>query len=71
MHQPHRGTYTLVGADGKFNTSDDVINVGEIDVYSPVQNITEESSAISVLASAPDYVNSRIQIYLNEMLVKE
>ncbi len=52
-------------------TSDDVINVGEIDVYNPVQNITEESSAISVLASAPDYVNSRIQIYLNEILVKE
>ena len=50
-------------------TSDDVINVGEIDVYNPVQNITEESSAISVLASAPDYVNSRIQIYLNEILL--
>ena len=52
-------------------TSDDTVDVWVIDIYSPVQNVTEESQAVSVLASAPDYINSRIQIYLNDLLVKE
>lgn len=52
-------------------TSDSNIDPWVIDILSPVQNTTEESSVVSILASAPDYINSRIQVYLNNMLVKE
>ena len=52
-------------------TNDEVINVWTIDIYSPSQNVTEENSTVSVMANAPEYVNSRIQIYLNDLLIKE
>lgn len=62
---------TIEGTTSITVTSDKKIDMWVIEVLSPVQNTTEESSAITVLASASDYINSRIQIYLNNMLVKE
>lgn len=42
-----------------------------ISFYSPLQNGTETEPMMSVMATAPELVNSRIQIYLNDLMVKE
>ena len=66
--------FTKDSVEGKATitvTNDEVIDVWTIDIYSPDQNVTEESSAIPIFANAPDYANSRIQIFLNDLLVKE
>ncbi len=51
--------------------SDEVNNYKKIELLSPLQNGKETDPAISVMATAPELVNSRIQVYLNDLMVKE
>lgn len=51
--------------------SDTKADIKPIEVLSPQQNGTESESILNVMAMAPELVNSRIQIYLNNLMVKE
>lgn len=51
--------------------SDGLANYKKIELLSPLQNGKETDSVINVMANAPELVNSRVQIYLNGLMVKE
>ena len=51
--------------------SDGLANYKKIELLSPLQNGTETESSMSVMANAPELSNSRIQVYLNDLMVKE
>ena len=57
------GTITIIVS------SDDQLNLKNIQLLS--QNGTETESSMSVMANAPELSNSRIQVYLNDLMVKE
>lgn len=59
------GTITIIVS------SDDQLNLKNIQLLSPLQNGTETESSMSVMANAPELSNSRIQVYLNDLMVKE
>lgn len=51
--------------------TDGAINYKKIELLSPLQNGKETDSVINVMANAPELVNSRMQVYLNGLMVKE
>lgn len=51
--------------------SNEVTNYKKIELLSPSSNGTENDAVINVMATAPELVNSRIQVYLNGLMVKE
>ena len=59
------GTITIIVS------SDDQLNLKNIQLLSPLQNGKETDSVINVMANAPELVNSRMQVYLNGLMVKE
>lgn len=59
------GTITIIVS------SDDQLNLKNIQLLSPLQNGTETERSMSVMANAPELSNSRIQVYLNDLMVKE
>lgn len=59
------GTTTIIVS------SDQLTNIKNIQLLSPLQNGKETESMMSVMANAPELVNSRIQVYLNDLMVKE
>lgn len=62
---------TVFGETTVVVTSDQQETLRTISFYSPLQNGTETEAMMSVMANAPELVNSRIQIYLNGLMVKE
>lgn len=52
-------------------SSDQNTNMKKIELLSPLQNGKESEAMVSVMANAPALANSRIQIYLNDLMVKE
>lgn len=62
---------TIFGETTVIVSSDQQETLRTISFYSPLQNGTETEAMMSVMASAPELVNSRIQIYLNDLMVKE
>lgn len=61
----------VIGTTTIIVSSDDVTDTKDIQLLSPLQNGKETQSVMSVMANAPELVNSRIQIYLNDLMVKE
>ncbi len=61
----------IVGSATIIVSSDDQLNLKTIQLLSPLQNGKETESVMSVMATAPELSNSRIQIFLNDLMVKE
>jgi len=52
-------------------TSDTKLTQKEISVLSPIPGGKEDKAAMSIIASAPELPNARMQILLNDLAIKE
>lgn len=52
-------------------TDDSTRDEGVIEILSPVQNIEETEDVLDIMATSPQFPNARVQIYLNNLAVKE
>ena len=50
--------------------ADVAVSIWNIDIFSPAQNWTTDESPVTIMANAPSYPNARVDIYLNNMMVK-
>lgn len=52
-------------------TADKTVETKEISILSPVAGVEETTSSINVMANAPDLPNATMQIFLNDVQIKE